>query len=87
MRANAKGYKRKPPVLRTLHIQPGCCYYDITDSPIGSFARRAPDAGLAVTDLAIIVKWHDCNRTGSINRGARRIAFNTEMTMEHYHGD
>ena len=82
-----KGYKRKKPTLLHLHIQPGCGYYDITSSPIGSFARRAPDDGLRVSDLVQLpCKWHGCNRTGSIHNGSRRIAFNTEMTMEYYHG-
>jgi hypothetical protein len=70
--------------LTTLTIQPGCLFYDITDKPIGSKAGRAPEGGAKVVDVEIMpAEWHGCNRIGWYK--GKRIAFNSEFTMEHYY--
>ena len=68
-------------------IQPGCCYYDVSnDTPIGAKTRRAPEGGLKVIDVTNFSLWHGCNRTGHTLEGVK-VCFHSDFTKEHYHDE
>ena len=81
--AKERAAQRRAARCKSLTIQPGCLYWDITEKPIGSRAARAPDDGLTITDIERISTWHGCDRIGY--SGGRKIAFTTEYTREYYH--